>query len=39
MGILFNIDELGIKGVEMGVVDWKWRNLCVFVGFKFGSFV
>lgn len=39
MGILFDVDELGIKGVEMSLVDWKWRNLCFFIGLKFGSFV
>lgn len=38
MGIPFNTDEPGTKGVEMGVVDRKWRNLRALAGLKFGSF-
>ena len=38
MGIPFDADELGTKGVEMSVVDQKWRNLPDLTGLKFGSF-
>ena len=38
MGIPFDADELGTKGVEMSVVDQKWRNLPALTGLKFGSF-
>ena len=38
MGIPFDADEPGTKGVEMSVVDRKWRNLRALAGLKFGSF-
>ena len=37
-GIPFDTDEPGTKGVEMSVVDRKWRNLRALAGLKFGSF-
>lgn len=38
MGIPFDADEPGTKGVEMSLVDRKWRNLRSLTGLKFGSF-
>lgn len=38
MGIPFDADEPGTKGVEMSVVDRKWRNLRALASLKFGSF-
>lgn len=38
MGIPFDADEQGTKGVEISVVDQKWRNLPALTGLKFGSF-
>ena len=38
MGIPFDADEPGTKGVVMSVVDRKWRNLRALAGLKFGSF-
>ena len=38
MGLPFDTDEPGTKGVEMSVVDRKWRNLRALAGLKFGSF-
>ena len=34
----FDVDEPGTKGVEMSLVDRKWRNLHALAGLKFGSF-
>lgn len=39
MGIPFDADEPGTKGVVMSLVDRKWRNLRALAGLKFGSFV
>ena len=38
MGVPFDTDEPGTKGVEMSVVDRKWRSLRALAGLKFGSF-
>ena len=38
MGIPFDADEPGTKGVEMSVVDREWRKLRTLAGLKFGSF-
>ena len=38
MGKSFDADEPGTKGVEMSLVDRKWKNLHAHEGLKFGSF-
>ncbi|KAL9985882.1 hypothetical protein ACROYT_G008333 [Oculina patagonica] len=38
MGKPFDADEPGTKGVELSLVDRKWRNLHALAGLKFGSF-
>ena len=38
MGNPFDADEPGTKGVEMGLVDRKWRNQHSDTGLMFGSF-